>query len=83
MQTKKSQLNQFAARTRLRINKKKIHVFRINNKCKNITLIGEQEQKEVEKYNYIVNIIRKARVSFMKLKQLLNSNVYTLRCLGF
>ena len=27
----------------------------------------------------IVNTIRKARVSFMKLKQIWNSNIYTLR----
>ena len=47
----------------------------------------------MDKYNYlganvskqggggddIVNIIHKARVSFMKLKQIWNSNIYTLR----
>ena len=34
MQTKTRQLNQFAARTGLRINKKKTQVLRINSKCK-------------------------------------------------
>ena len=82
MQTKTRQLNQFAARTGLRINKKKTQILRINSKCKNRILIDDQELKEVDKYNYlganvskqggggddIVNRIRKARVSFMKLK---------------
>ena len=84
MQTKTRQLNQFAARTGLRINNKKTQVLGINSKCKNIILIDDQELKEVDKYNYlganvskqegsgddIVNIIRKARVSFMKLNQI-------------
>ena len=53
----------------------------------------DQELKEVDKYNYlgvnvskqggggndIVNRIRKARVSFMKLKQIRSSNIYKLR----
>ena len=92
MQTKTKQLNQFAARTEPRINKKKTQVLRINSKCKNIILIDDQELKEVDKSNYqganfskeggggddIVNIIRNARVSFMKLKQIWNSNIYTL-----
>ena len=82
MQTKTRQLNQFAARTGLRINK--TQVLRINSKCKNRILIDVQELKEVYKYNYlganfskqggssddIVNRICKARVSFMKLKQI-------------
>ena len=56
-------------------------------------LIDDQELKEVDKYNYlganiskqggggdeIVNRIRKARVSFMKLKQIWSLNIYTLR----
>ena len=92
MQTKTRQLNQFAARTELRINKKKAQVLRINSKCKNTILIDDQELKEVDKYNYpganvrkqvgggddIVNKIRKARVSFVKLKQIWSSNIYTL-----
>ena len=92
-QTKTRQLNQFAARIGLRINKKKTQVLRINSKCENRILIDDQELKEVDKYNYlganiskhggggddIVNRIRKARVSFMKLKQIWSSNIYTLR----
>ena len=84
MQIKTRQLNQFAARTGLRINKKKTQILRINSKCKNKLLIDDQELKEVDKYNTlganvskqggggddIVNRIRKARVSFMKLKQI-------------
>ena len=90
---KQRQLNQFAARTGLRINKKKTQVLRINSKCRNRILIDDQELKEVDKYNYlganvskqggggddIVNIIRKAKVFFMKLKQIWSSNVYTLK----
>ena len=94
---KHRQLNQFAARTGLRINKYKSQVFRINSKCKNKILIDDQELKKVDKYNYlganvskqggggddIVNRIRKAMVSFMKLiwssKQIWSSNIYTLR----
>ena len=81
-QTKTRQLNQFAARTGLRINKKNTQVLRINSKCKNRILIDDQELKEVDKYNYlganvskqggggddIVNRIRKARVSFHEVK---------------
>ena len=54
-------------------------------------LIGDQELKEMDKCNYlganvrkqgggsddIVHRIRKARVSFMKLKQIWSSNIYT------
>ena len=87
MQTKIRQLNQFAARTGLRINKKKTQVLRINSKCKNRILIDDQELKEVGANvskqggggDDIVNSIRKARVSFMKLKQIWSSNIYTLR----
>ena len=93
MQTKTRQLNQFAARTGLRINKNKTQILRINSKCENRILIDDQELKEVDKYNYlganvskqggggddIVNRICKARVSFMKLKQIWSSNIYTLR----
>ena len=75
MQTKTRQLNQFAARTELGINKKKTQVLLINSKCKNRIVIYDQELNEVDKYNYlganvstqresgddIVNIIRKAR----------------------
>ena len=53
MQTKTRQLNQLAARTGLRINKKKTQVLRINSKCKNRILIDDQELKEVDKYNYL------------------------------
>ena len=74
MQTKIRQLNQFAARSGLRINKKKAQVLRINSRCENIVLIDDQELKEVDKFNFlganvskqggggenIVNIIRKA-----------------------
>ena len=63
---------------------KKTHVLRINSKCNNEILIDDQELKEVGKYNYLganvskhggggddmVNIIHKARVSFMKLTQI-------------
>ena len=63
---------------------KKTQVLRIKSKCENIILIDDQELKEVDKYSYlganvkkqggggdyIVNRIRKARVSFMKLKQI-------------
>ena len=49
MQTKTRQLDQFAARTGLRINKKKTQVLRINSKCKNRILIDDQEQMEVDK----------------------------------
>ena len=90
---KQRQLNQFAARTELRINKKKTQVLRINSKCENRILIHDQELKEVDKYSYlganvskqggggddIVKKIRKARVSFMKLNQIWSSNIYTLR----
>ena len=93
VKTKTRQLNQFAARTGLRINKKKTQVLRINIKHEIRVLIDDQELKEVDKYNYlgvnvskqgggsddIVNIIRKARVSFMKLKLVWSSNIYTLR----
>ena len=93
MQTKTRQLNKFSARTGLRINKKKTQVLRINSNCKNRILTDDQELKEVDKYNYlganvskqrgcgddIVNRICKARVSFMKLKQIWSSNIYTLR----
>ena len=93
MQTKTRQLNQFAARTGLRINKKKTQILRINSKCENIILIDDQELKEVDKYNYLganvskqggggddnVKRIHKARVSFRKLKQIWSSNIYTLR----
>ena len=93
MQTKTRQLNQCAARTGLRINKKKTQILRLNSKCENRILIDDQELKEVDKYNYlganvskqggggddIVNRICKARVSFMKLKQIWGSNIYTLR----
>ena len=93
MQTKTRHLNQFVARTGLKINKKKRKVLRINSKCENRILIDDQELKELGEYNYmcaivskqggggddIVNIIRKARVSFMKLKQKWLSNIYTLR----
>ena len=93
MQTETRQLNQFAARTRLRINKEKTQVLRINSKYKNRILIDDQELKEVDKYNYlganaskqggggddIVNIIRKTMISFMTLKQIWSSNIYTLR----
>ena len=93
MKTKTIQLNQFAARTGLRINKKKTQVLRINSKCKHRKLIDDQELKEMDKCNYldanvskqggggddIVNIIHKARVSFMKLKQIWSSNIYILR----
>ena len=78
---------------RTKINKKKTQVLRINSKCENRILINDQELKEVDKYNYlganvskqggggddIVSRIRKARVSFMKLKQKWLSNIYTLR----
>ena len=74
------------------MNKKKIQVLRINSKCKNRILIDDQELKEVGKYTYmganvskqggggddIVNIIRKARLSFMKLNQTWSSNAYSL-----
>ena len=93
MQTKTRQLNQFAVRTGLRINKKKTQILVINSKCENRILIDDQELKEVDKYNYlganvskqggggddIVNRSRKASVSFMKLKQIWSSNIYTLR----
>ena len=85
------QLNHLAARTGLRINKKKtqVHpVLRINSKYKNRLLIDDQALKEVDKCNYlganvskqgeggddILNRIIKARVSFMKLKQIWSSN---------
>ena len=71
----------------------KTQVLRINSKCKNRTLIDDQELKEVDKYNYlganvskqggggddIVKIIRKDRVFSMKLKQIWSSNIYPLR----
>ena len=87
MQTKTRQLNQFVARTGLRINKKKTQVLRINSKCENRLLLDDQELKEVGGNvskqegggDDIVNRIRKARVSFMKLKQIWSSNIYTLR----
>ena len=90
-EAKTRQLNQFAARTGLRINKKKTQVLRINSK--NRILIDDHELKEVDKYNYlganvskqggggddIVNRIRNARVFFMKLKQIWSSIIYTFR----
>ena len=76
------------ARTGLRINEKKTQVLKINSKCKNRLLIDDKALKD--KYNYlganvskqggggddIVNIILKAMVSFMKLKQIWSSNIY-------
>ena len=53
MQTKTRQLNQFVARTGLRINKKNTQVLRINSNCKNRILIDNQELKEVDKHNYL------------------------------
>ena len=50
---KHRQLNQFAARTGLKINKYRSQVFRINSKCKNKILIDDQELKKVDKYNYL------------------------------
>ena len=93
MQTKTRQLNQFATRTEQRKNKNKTQVLRINSKYKNRILTDDQELKEVDKYNYlganiskqggggddIVNRICKAMISFMKLKQIGSSNIYTLR----
>ena len=87
MQTKTKELQR-----RRRINKKKTQVLRINSKCENRILIDDQELKEVDKYNNpdanvskqggggddIVNIIRKARVSSLKLKQIWSSNIYIL-----
>ena len=77
----------------LRINKKKTQVLRINSKCENRIPIDDQTLKDVDKHNYlganvskqgggsgdIVNRIRNARVSFMKLKQIWSSNIYTLK----
>ena len=91
MQTKTRQLNQFAARIGLRINKKNTQILRINSKCENRILIDDQELKELDKYNYLganvrkqggggddfVNRIRKARVSFMKLKLYYGVQIYT------
>ena len=76
-----------------RTKKKKTQVLRINSKYKNRILTDDQELKEVDKYNYlganiskqggggddIVNRICKAMISFMKLKQIWSSNIYTLR----
>ena len=76
-----------------RTKNKKTQILRINSKCENRILIDDQELKEVDKYSYlganvskqegggddIVNRIHKARESFMKLKQIWSSNIYTLR----
>ena len=81
IKTKTRQLNQFAVRTGLRINKHKAQVSRINSKCKTTILVDDQELKEVDTHNYlganvskqegggddIVNRIRKARVSFIEI----------------
>ena len=68
-------------------------ILRINSKYKNKIPIDDQELNKVDKYTYlgahvskqeesggddIVNIIRIARVSIMKLKQIWISNIYTL-----
>ena len=53
MQTKTKQLNRFAARTGLKINKKKTQVLRINSKCINRILIDDQKLKKMDKYNYL------------------------------
>ncbi len=83
MQAKATKMNAFASKTGLKINKKKTEVLRINSKCNNRIQIDDQQLNEVEKYTYlganvskqgggddINNRIRKARTSFMKLKQI-------------
>ena len=91
MQTKVSKLNNYARKTGLKINSKKTEVLRINSKSNsNITIAGQQ-LNEVDKYmgaiisnqggggEDINSRIRKAMGSFMKLKQIWNSNKLTLR----
>ena len=77
MQTKTTQLNKYASRTGLKINKKKTEVLRINSINNSSIIIDDHYLKEVDKY--ISSRICKARISYMKLKQVWNSNKYSLR----
>jgi hypothetical protein len=93
MQTKAAKLNKYATKTGLKINKKKSEVLRINSKCNSKIMIENQELNDVDKYTYlganvnklgggaedIGNRIRKAMTSFVKLKQIWNSNIYSLK----
>jgi hypothetical protein len=93
MQLKATRLNENAAKTGLKINKKKTEVLRINSKCNSRVQIGDQQLNEVNKYTYlgatvnergggeedIGNRICKARTSFMKLKKIWGSNIYSLK----
>ena len=92
MQIKVTKLNNFARKTGLKINSKKTEVLRINSKSNNNITIAGQLLNEVDKYTYLGAIIsnqggggedinsriRKAMGSFMKLKQIWNSNKLTL-----
>ena len=86
-------MNEYTAKKGLKINKKKTEVLRINSKCNNRVQIGDQQLNEVNKYTYlgatvnergggeedIGNRICKARTSFMKLKKIWGSNIYSLK----
>ena len=93
MQTKVTELNNYARNSGPKINSKKTEVLRINSKSNNNMIIAGQQLNEVDKYinlGAIINnqsggsedidsIICKALGSFLTLKQIWNSNKLTLR----
>ena len=93
MQTKVTDLNNYARNSGLKINSKKTEMLRINSKSNNNMIIAGQQLNEVDKYinlGAIINnqsgggedidsLICKALGSFLTLKQIWNSNKLTLR----
>ena len=94
MQSKVSKLNEFTAKTRLKINTKKTEVVRQNSKSNSRIVIDGHQLNEVDQFTYLGanvskqggaeddsmnNIIHKARVSFIKLKKMWNSSKFALR----
>jgi len=93
MQTKAERLCKFASKTGLKINQKKTEVLKINSKNANPIQVQDQVLNTVQKYTYlganvsnvgggeedITNRIHKATVSFIRLKQIWNSNVYSVK----
>ena len=93
MQSKVSKLNEFAAKTGLKINTKKTEVLRLNRKSNSRIVIDGHQLNEVDQFTYLganvskqdgggddmSNIIHRARVSFIKLKTIWNSSKFALR----
>ena len=89
MQNKAESISYFASKTGLRINKKKTEVMKINSRINNPIHIEGHELNTVDRYTYlganvsiigggeedITNRIHKAMTSFLRLKQIWNSNV--------